>query len=108
MTHEDFKHFVFTSKNFYLNGYAMQKAHDLINTFNPSLLDSLSEALLLKKQVFYKDLVEQYEELLNKKAYELAMNAKIKFKNEAQKNAQKSSEFELLFTYFKKTLERGY
>ena len=82
----------------------MQKAHDLIDSFNPDLLDSLSEALLLKRQVFYRDLVEQYEKILNQKAYNLAINAKIRFDSDAQKDAQKLSEFEMLFTYYRKKL----
>lgn len=106
MTKNEFKRFLTTSANAFFNEITLPKALNLINGLkDESILGDLSDILLLKKSYGYKELIEELEFLLLAKAQTLALNSKIKFKNEKQKNSQNLSEFELLTLYFYKKLK---
>lgn len=106
MTKNDFKAFLATSKNAFFDGNTLPKALKMIeNLKDESILKDLSDVLIFKKSYSLNDFSEELENLIFKKAQNMALKAKIKFKNEAEKNAQKLSEYELLTLYFYKKIK---
>lgn len=106
MNKNEFKRFLTMSQNAIFNEISLKKALKLIDDLkDDSVLGDLSDILLLKNRYGFKELYEELEILLFKKAENLALNSKIKFKSSKQKNALNISEFEALTLYFYKKLK---